>query len=95
MAEQIDHLTVMAQRPNMDIQILPFTSGAHAAGSGGRFLILGRDDEENPLGSMNVVYLELHRRGLYFDAPVDVQNYKLMLTTCDRRRPTPRPASNC
>lgn len=78
MAEQIDHLTVMAQRPNVDIQILPFTSGAHAAGSGGHFLILGRDDEENPLSSMNVVYLELHRRGLYLDAPVDVQNYKLM-----------------
>ncbi|MFC7816173.1 DUF5753 domain-containing protein [Streptomyces sp. NPDC057367] len=78
MAEQIDHLTVMAQRPNVDIQILPFTSGAHAKGSGGHFLILGRDDEENPLGSMNVVYLELHRRGLYLDAPVDVQNYKLM-----------------
>ncbi|MFC7984311.1 helix-turn-helix transcriptional regulator [Streptomyces sp. NPDC057336] len=78
MAEQIDHLTVMAQRPNVDIQILPYTSGAHAAGSGGHFLILGRDDEENPLSSMNVVYLELHRRGLYLDAPVDVQNYKLM-----------------
>ncbi|WP_254399038.1 helix-turn-helix transcriptional regulator [Streptomyces sp. AC602_WCS936] len=78
MAEQIDHLTVMAQRPNVDIQILPFASGAHAAGSGGHFLVLGRDDEENPLSSMNVVYLELHRRGLYLDAPVDVQNYKLM-----------------
>lgn len=78
MAEQIDHLSGMAQRANVDIQILRFTAGAHAAGSGGHFLILGRDDEGDPLSSMNVVYLELHRRGLYLDAPADVQSYKLM-----------------
>lgn len=78
MAEQIDHLHTMAQRPNVDIQILQFTAGAHAAGSGGHFLILGRDDEGDPLSSMNVVYLELHKRGLYLDAPGDVQSYKLM-----------------
>ncbi|MDU0254405.1 Scr1 family TA system antitoxin-like transcriptional regulator [Streptomyces sp. PU10] len=27
---------------------------------------------------MNVVYLELHRRGLYLDEPTDVHNYKIM-----------------
>ncbi|WP_033321440.1 helix-turn-helix domain-containing protein [Streptomyces yerevanensis] len=78
MVEQIDHLRAMAQRPNVDIQVLPFTTGAHAAGSGGHFLILGRDSESDPMSSMNVVYLELHKRGLYLDAPSEVQNYKLM-----------------
>ncbi|WP_230396173.1 helix-turn-helix domain-containing protein [Streptomyces blattellae] len=78
MAEQIDHLRTMAQRPNVDIQVLQFATGAHAAGSGGHFLILGRDDAGDPLASMDVVYLELHKRGLYLDAPADVQNYKLM-----------------
>ncbi|MFF9486849.1 helix-turn-helix transcriptional regulator [Streptomyces sp. NPDC014676] len=78
MVEQINHLHAMAQRPNIDIQVLQFAVGAHAAGSGGHFLILGRDDEGDPHGSMNVIYLELHRRGLYLDAPADVQNYKLM-----------------
>lgn len=34
MSEQIDHLIAMADRPNVDIQILRFSAGAHAAGSG-------------------------------------------------------------
>ncbi|MBR8642073.1 hypothetical protein KEF29_28980 [Streptomyces tuirus] len=33
MAEQLDHLQAMAQRPNVDVQVLQFTAGAHAAGS--------------------------------------------------------------
>ncbi|MFF5968092.1 Scr1 family TA system antitoxin-like transcriptional regulator [Streptomyces collinus] len=78
MVEQIDHLQSMAQRPNVDVQVLQFAAGAHAAGSGGHFLVLGRDDEGDPLNSMSVVYLELHKRGLYLDAPADVQSYKLM-----------------
>ncbi len=78
MSEQIDHLIAMADRPNVDIQILRFSAGAHAAGSGGHFLLLGRDDERDPLSTMNVVYLELHRRGLYLDEPTDVHNYKIM-----------------
>ncbi|CAM5505243.1 transcriptional regulator [Streptomyces spiroverticillatus] len=78
MAEQIDHLHSMAQRPHVDVQVLQFTLGAHAAGSGGHFVILGREGEGSPLDSMNVVYLELHRRGLYLDAPGEVQGYKLM-----------------
>ncbi|MBZ6142692.1 helix-turn-helix transcriptional regulator [Streptomyces olivaceus] len=78
MREQIEHLIAMAGRPNVDIQILRFSAGAHAAGSGGHFLLLGRDDEQDPLSSMNVVYLELHRRGLYLDEPTDVHDYKLM-----------------
>lgn len=78
MSEQIEHLCAMAQRPNVDIQVLQFSAGAHAAGSGGHFVILGRDDEGDPLNGMNVVYLELHKRGLYLDAPSEVQSYKLM-----------------
>lgn len=78
MAEQFEHLHTMAQRPQVDIQVLPFTAGAHAAGSGGHFVVLGREDEHDPLNSMNVVYLELHKRGLYLDDPTEVQNYKLM-----------------
>ncbi|MFI1730197.1 helix-turn-helix domain-containing protein [Streptomyces acidicola] len=78
MTEQIDHLQSMARRPNVDIQVLPCSTGAHAAGSGGHFVILGRDDEGDPLSGVNVVYLELHKRGLYLDAPDEVQSYKLM-----------------
>jgi transcriptional regulator with XRE-family HTH domain len=78
MREQIDHLITMSERPNVDIQVLPMSTGAHAAGSGGHFVLLGRDDERDPMASMAVVYLELHRRGLYLDSPEDVAEYKIM-----------------
>ncbi|MFG2582324.1 helix-turn-helix domain-containing protein [Streptomyces malaysiensis] len=76
MAEQMAHLHEMAQTPNVDIQVLPFTAGAHAAGTG-HFVVLGRDDERNPLNSMAVVYIEMRRRGLYLDEAEDVRSYKL------------------
>ncbi|MGW4077303.1 helix-turn-helix domain-containing protein [Streptomyces asiaticus] len=76
MAEQMDHLYDMAQRPNVDIQLLPFTAGAHAAGSG-HFVILGREDARNPLNSMAIVYIEMRRRGLYLDDVDAVSSYKL------------------
>ncbi|MEU4846424.1 DUF5753 domain-containing protein [Streptomyces gilvosporeus] len=76
MADQLDHLHEMAQSPTVEIQILPFSAGAHAAGAG-HFVILGRNDERNPLNSMAVVYIEMRRRGLYLDDPEDVSAYKL------------------
>lgn len=76
MAQQLDHLYEMAQSPTVEIQILPFKAGAHAAGAGD-FVILGRNDERNPLNSMAVVYIEMRRRGLYLDEAEDVSGYKL------------------
>ncbi|MBR7675765.1 helix-turn-helix domain-containing protein [Streptomyces daliensis] len=76
MREQLSHLHGMAQRPNIDVQVLPFSAGAHAAGSG-HFVILGRDDERDPLNSMAVVYIEMRNRGLYLDLADDVSGYKL------------------
>ncbi|MBE9500762.1 helix-turn-helix domain-containing protein [Streptomyces sp. GKU 257-1] len=77
MVEQIDHLIDLAHRPNVDIQVMPFSVG-HSAGSGGHYVILGRSAEAPEADAMGVVYLELHRRGVYLDAPDDVQAYKLM-----------------
>lgn len=77
MAEQLAHLETLARRPNVDLQVLPYTAGASAAGSGGHFLVLGRDDERRPLNTMAVVYLEMHTRGLYLDDPGDLRSYKL------------------
>jgi transcriptional regulator with XRE-family HTH domain len=76
MARQLTHLREAAGRPNVDVQVLPFTAGAHAAGAG-HFVVLGRDDEREPLNSMAVVYIEMRRRGLYLDDPEDVGAYKL------------------
>lgn len=76
MAEQLAHLEAMQQHARVDIQVLPFTSGAHAAGAGAPFVTIGRDDTANPLASMAVVYLETHDRGLYLDNPQDIAKYK-------------------
>ncbi|MEV0123429.1 helix-turn-helix transcriptional regulator [Streptomyces sp. NPDC050703] len=76
MARQFRHLQEAAESPNIDIQILPFGAGAHAAGAG-HFVILGRDDDKDPLNSMAVVYIEMRRRGLYLDDAEDVAAYKL------------------
>ncbi|WTD07600.1 helix-turn-helix domain-containing protein (plasmid) [Streptomyces albidoflavus] len=77
MRDQLDHLATMAAEPGIDLQILPRGLG-HVAGSGGHFVLLGRDDVGNPAASMAVVYLELHRQGLYLDAPAEVAGYKMM-----------------
>lgn len=75
MAEQIEHLMGLAERPNVDIQVLPFRSSLPAGA--GRYTILGQEDERDPRNSMAVVYLELPRRGVYLDDPDDVHAYKL------------------
>jgi transcriptional regulator with XRE-family HTH domain len=76
MAEQMAHLIAQAERPNVDLQILPFRSDLPSGT--GRYTILGRDDERNPLNSMAVVYLELMWRGCYLDDAEQVSAYKLM-----------------
>ncbi|MFE0739617.1 helix-turn-helix domain-containing protein, partial [Streptomyces sp. NPDC058855] len=55
MAGQLTHLQEVGKSPYLDIQVLPFSAGAHAAGAG-HFVVLGRDDEREPLNSMAVVY---------------------------------------
>ncbi|MFI1831321.1 helix-turn-helix domain-containing protein [Streptomyces sp. NPDC020412] len=77
MRDQITHLINMSERPNVELRVLPRRYG-HLAGSGGHFVHLGRDNEADPLASMSVVYLELHHRGLYLDAPDDVSKYSSM-----------------
>ncbi|WP_240797602.1 helix-turn-helix transcriptional regulator [Streptomyces sp. F001] len=76
MIRQLEHLHEVAKSPNVDVQILPFSAGAHAAGAS-HFVVLGRDDEREPLNSMAVVYIEMRRRGLYLDDAEDVSAYKL------------------
>jgi transcriptional regulator with XRE-family HTH domain len=76
MVRQLEHLQEVARSPSIDIQILPFSAGAHAAGAG-HFVVLGRDDDQEPLNSMAVVYIEMRRRGLYLDDATDVSAYKL------------------
>lgn len=68
MAEQIQHLMEQTQRPCVDVQILPFEAGAHAAGFG-HFVAIAAGD------TLRAVYTEMLGGGLYMDAPDDVGRY--------------------
>jgi transcriptional regulator with XRE-family HTH domain len=60
MADQLDHLASMAQRPNVTIQVVPFVTGVNPY-SFGAFRVLGFPWE----GDAGVVYTE-HRDGAVF-----------------------------
>ncbi|WP_439677117.1 helix-turn-helix domain-containing protein [Embleya sp. MST-111070] len=66
MGAQINHLCEVAQEPNIDIQILPFAAGAHAAGMS-HFVLLGAGG-----GQMRVAYVETLTGGLYHDKESEV-----------------------
>lgn len=53
MARQIDHLVAMSQRPDVSIQVLRFTDGAHSA-MAGPFVHLEFDQENDP----DVIFIE-------------------------------------
>ncbi|WP_433476924.1 helix-turn-helix domain-containing protein [Spirillospora sp. CA-142024] len=74
MLGQIEHLAEMAARPNITVQILPFTSGGHAA-EGGRVTLLRFAEPELP----DVVYLEQLTGALYPDRTSDIARYRDVL----------------
>jgi transcriptional regulator with XRE-family HTH domain len=68
---QIEHLHRVAQRGNVEIRVLPFSVGAHAA-MAGAFRIMDFDDAEDP----DVVYLETHVGAMYLEEPDEVDEYR-------------------
>ncbi|ADG89182.1 transcriptional regulator [Thermobispora bispora] len=70
MRGQLRHLIEMMERPNITIQIVPFSSGGHAA-EGGAFSILRFADPELP----DIVYVEQLASALYLDKPEELDRY--------------------
>lgn len=68
---QIEHLRAVARRDNVQIKVLPWSVGAHAA-MAGAFRILDFEDPEDP----DVVYLESHVGALYLEEPEEVDEYR-------------------
>ncbi len=60
MDRQCDHLLKLSQRPNIDIRVLPWTAGAHAAMKG-TFSVLVPKDQADP----DTVYVETRAGGRY------------------------------
>lgn len=73
MRDQLKKLVELASLPHVTLQIVPFSSGAHA-GMEAPFLILGFPEQADP----DVVYVENSTSGVYLEQPEDVHRYTLM-----------------
>ena len=71
LAAQIEHLRRAARQRHVEIRVLPWSAGAHAA-QAGAFRIMDFEDAEDP----DVVYLESHVGALYLEEPAEVREYR-------------------
>jgi transcriptional regulator with XRE-family HTH domain len=72
LAGQLAHLAQLSEDfPDLSIQVLPFTAGAHAAAGSGSLAILRFPDAP----SLGVVYLEALSGGVYLESQADVARY--------------------
>ncbi|MFJ2111198.1 MULTISPECIES: helix-turn-helix domain-containing protein [unclassified Streptomyces] len=70
MRAQLTHLLKLTGRPNIKVQILPFSSGAHA-GLGGAFNILSFAEP----GALDVVYLDTPASNLWVESEQDAARH--------------------
>lgn len=71
MRAQLEHLRDMAGRPNVDVQIVPFSAGAHA-GVLGSFVVMKFRDERHPA----LAYIETIAGQLFLEKTVEVREYE-------------------
>ena len=72
MAEQIEHLEHLALRHNIDIQVLPFSSGAHLGMAGSFTIMEFPEPKDSP-----IVYVGTPSDDLYLEQPSDIERYNL------------------
>ena len=70
MRSQLERLIEATKEPNITLQVMPFSSGGHAA-EGGAFTIMRFPEVDLP----DVVYLEQLTSALYLDKRDDVERY--------------------
>ncbi|MBO0652174.1 helix-turn-helix domain-containing protein [Streptomyces triculaminicus] len=71
MSEQLSHLLKANESPNITLQVLPFTKGAHSAAMGS-FVILGGVEP-----SLDVVYVDIHVGSLFMEKDEELERYRL------------------
>ena len=84
MRGQLQHLIEISERPNVRLQIMPFSFGGHS-GESGAFTILSFPESD----LSDVVYLEQLTSALYLDKPEDVAQYETALKELQRDSPGP------
>lgn len=70
MDAQLRHLIELAERPNITLQVLPFSAGAHPAMIGS-FMML----RFPPSTGVATIFVEIDSGGLYRDRPADFERY--------------------
>ncbi|MEV1006880.1 helix-turn-helix transcriptional regulator [Streptomyces sp. NPDC049881] len=73
MVEQLHRLAECAQLPNVTLQVMPFSAGAHP-GVNGQYSVM----EFPEASDSTVIYLEGGTSDLYLEKPHDVQYYSVM-----------------
>ncbi len=84
--EQLDRLVKLAERPNIDLQVLPAAAGAHVAGEGTFTLVTFPPELDSDPG---VVYVETLARDIYFEDSADILLYRQALTRLQVQALTP------
>ena len=68
--EQLEHLRELAERPNITLQVIPYTAGGYGT-MNGSFIIIDYPESETVPG----VYLEYPAGGEWVDNADDVQRF--------------------
>lgn len=71
MKEQLGRLLQAIESPNITLQILPFSMGAHSAALGSFVIIGGREP------ALDVVYVDLHTGSLFLEKDAELERYRL------------------
>lgn len=90
MAAQLDELVRMAKRPNVTIQVLPYSAGAHEAVNGA-FHLLEFPDPSTP----KVVYLDTLTGGLHLETTAEIGRYGVAFRKLRERALDPVESITC
>lgn len=75
---QLEHLLTASERPNVELQLLPFEAGGHAAMNGGSFIAL---QFANVPGDAGAVYSDNHSGALILEGETDVQRHRTIFAS--------------
>jgi hypothetical protein len=79
--KQLDHLAEMTELTHVELQVLPFSAGPHAA-MGQTFRVVRFPGHE---AGLDFAYLENDRGALYLERPADVDRYQTIFTQVTAR----------
>lgn len=71
MGEQLQHLLNLAELPHITVQVLTFSTGAHAAAVGSFAILRG------PAPDLDVVYVDVLSGGLFMEKQQELERYRL------------------